>query len=64
MGIHFVEIERFLLGLDALPSRCALAGHDSIAKESRVLMHPAFFRLETRYGAAESIGFRPWLRRE
>jgi hypothetical protein len=29
-GIHFVEIECFLRWVDALPSRFALAGHDSI----------------------------------
>jgi hypothetical protein len=29
-GIHFVEIERFLRRMDALPSRFALAEHDNI----------------------------------
>jgi len=29
-GIHFVEIERFLCRMDALPSRFALAEHDNI----------------------------------
>jgi hypothetical protein len=29
-GIYFVETEGFLRRVDALPSRFALAGHDSI----------------------------------
>jgi hypothetical protein len=30
-GIHLVETVRFLDRLDALPSRFALAGHDSVS---------------------------------
>jgi len=32
-GIHFLKIVSFLRGMDALPSRFALAGHDSSDSE-------------------------------
>jgi len=34
-GIHFAEIENFFHGVDALPSRFALAGHDNLWVGSR-----------------------------
>ena len=37
-GIHFVQIECFLHRMDALPSRSALAGHDSITPYDPTLL--------------------------